>query len=105
MGLLVDGQWRDEWYDTSRSGGAFERPASAFPPLDHRGWQLRVSRCQRALPPLSLARLPVVPPHAAVPPAEAPGKRDLGQLRRAADAGEWLDLRQARPADRRTPCL
>jgi glutathionyl-hydroquinone reductase len=30
MGLLVDGQWRDEWYDTKRSGGAFERPASAF---------------------------------------------------------------------------
>ncbi|HEX6841944.1 MAG TPA: glutathione S-transferase family protein [Stellaceae bacterium] len=30
MGLLVDGQWRDEWYDTSKSGGAFERPASTF---------------------------------------------------------------------------
>jgi len=30
MGLLVDGQWRDEWYDTKKSGGAFERPESAF---------------------------------------------------------------------------
>jgi len=30
MGVLVDGQWRDEWYDTSKSGGAFERPASTF---------------------------------------------------------------------------
>lgn len=30
MGLLVGGQWRDEWYDTSKSGGAFERPASTF---------------------------------------------------------------------------
>ncbi len=30
MGLLVDGQWRDEWYDTKKSGGAFQRQASAF---------------------------------------------------------------------------
>ena len=30
MGLLVDGQWRNEWYDTKKSGGAFERQASAF---------------------------------------------------------------------------
>jgi glutathionyl-hydroquinone reductase len=30
MGLLVDGQWRDEGYDTKNSGGAFERQASTF---------------------------------------------------------------------------
>ena len=29
MGLLIDGQWRDEWYDTGRTG-AFERPATVF---------------------------------------------------------------------------
>ena len=30
MGLLVDGVWSDAWYDTARSGGRFERQASAF---------------------------------------------------------------------------
>ncbi|MBT0586489.1 glutathione S-transferase family protein [Alteromonas oceanisediminis] len=30
MGLLVDGQWQDKWYDTSSSGGKFERQASQF---------------------------------------------------------------------------
>ena len=30
MGLLVDGEWRDEWYDTSRTGGRFVRKESAF---------------------------------------------------------------------------
>jgi putative glutathione S-transferase len=30
MGLLVDGQWQDEWYDTSKSGGKFEREKARF---------------------------------------------------------------------------
>lgn len=30
MGLLVDGEWRDAWYDTTSSGGRFERQASLF---------------------------------------------------------------------------
>ncbi len=30
MGLLVDGQWQDKWYDTKRSGGRFERSKSQF---------------------------------------------------------------------------
>ena len=30
MGLLVDGVWRDQWYDTAASGGRFERKASTF---------------------------------------------------------------------------
>ncbi|RST87975.1 glutathione S-transferase family protein [Aquibium carbonis] len=30
MGLLVDGQWQDKWYDTSASGGRFERSESQF---------------------------------------------------------------------------
>src|SRR5690348_14210599 len=30
MGLLVDGQWRDEWYDTKKTGGSFERSESTF---------------------------------------------------------------------------
>ena len=30
MGLLVDGQWHDEWYDTTSTGGRFVRSTSAF---------------------------------------------------------------------------
>lgn len=30
MGLLVDGQWQDKWYDTGAAGGRFVRKASAF---------------------------------------------------------------------------
>ncbi len=33
MGMLVDGVWRDEWYDTKRSGGRFVRKDASF-----RGW-------------------------------------------------------------------
>lgn len=30
MGLLVDGQWVDQWYDTKSTGGRFKRKDSAF---------------------------------------------------------------------------
>lgn len=30
MGLLVDGKWHDQWYDTKSSGGRFERKAPSF---------------------------------------------------------------------------
>jgi glutathionyl-hydroquinone reductase len=30
MGLLVEGEWKDKWYDTSESGGRFQRSESAF---------------------------------------------------------------------------
>lgn len=30
MGLLVDGVWQDKWYDTSKSGGKFEREQAGF---------------------------------------------------------------------------
>lgn len=30
MGLLIDGQWRDQWYDTQRNKGAFKRESSQF---------------------------------------------------------------------------
>jgi putative glutathione S-transferase len=33
MGLLIDGRWTDQWYDTKASGGAFVRPDAQF-----RGW-------------------------------------------------------------------
>lgn len=30
MGLLVEGKWQDQWYDTKKSGGKFERQDSMF---------------------------------------------------------------------------
>ena len=30
MGQLVDGEWHDDWYDTSKTGGSFERSTSGF---------------------------------------------------------------------------
>ena len=30
MGLLVDGEWRDQWYDTKATGGRFKRDISRF---------------------------------------------------------------------------
>ncbi|MEM7674996.1 MAG: glutathione S-transferase family protein [Myxococcota bacterium] len=30
MGLLVDGQWQDKWYDTKSSGGRFKRESAKF---------------------------------------------------------------------------
>ncbi|MCQ0989681.1 glutathione S-transferase family protein [Jiella marina] len=30
MGLLVDGQWQDKWYDTDKTGGRFKRTETTF---------------------------------------------------------------------------
>jgi len=30
MGLLIDGEWHDKWYDTDNTGGRFERDKSRF---------------------------------------------------------------------------
>lgn len=30
MGLLIDGQWHDQWYDTDKTGGRFERSKAQF---------------------------------------------------------------------------
>jgi len=30
MGQLIDGKWSSEWYDTSKTGGAFQRSTSGF---------------------------------------------------------------------------
>lgn len=30
MGLLIDGKWTDQWYDTKSTGGAFKRQKSSF---------------------------------------------------------------------------
>lgn len=36
MGRLIEGQWRDEWYDTKKSGGRFVREDAGF-----RNWVTR----------------------------------------------------------------
>lgn len=30
MGILIDGKWSDQWYDTKKTGGAFQRDTSRF---------------------------------------------------------------------------
>ncbi|WP_166266416.1 glutathione S-transferase family protein [Marinobacter caseinilyticus] len=30
MGLLIDGRWHDQWYDTKKTGGKFERESARF---------------------------------------------------------------------------
>src|SRR4051812_21172327 len=30
MGLLIDGRWHDQWYDTKSTGGTFKRQESSF---------------------------------------------------------------------------
>ncbi len=30
MGMLVDGKWQDQWYDTQKTGGAFKRSEAKF---------------------------------------------------------------------------
>ena len=30
MGVLINGQWHNTWYDTKDSGGAFQRQAAGF---------------------------------------------------------------------------
>ncbi|MGC1181970.1 glutathione S-transferase family protein [Legionella sp.] len=30
MGVMIDGQWQDVWYDTSKTGGAFKREPTQF---------------------------------------------------------------------------
>jgi putative glutathione S-transferase len=30
MGLLVNGEWHSDWYDTKATGGRFERKAPSF---------------------------------------------------------------------------
>ena len=36
MGLLIEGRWHDQWYDTAESGGRFVRKDSQF-----RNWVTR----------------------------------------------------------------
>lgn len=77
MGLLVDGQWHDQWYDTKKSGGKFERESAQlrnwihpssddFPPLSGR-YHLYVSlACPWAHRTLIFRQLKQLQPHIGV---------------------------------------
>ena len=36
MGLLIDGIWKDRWYETEKTGGKFVRQESTFRNLSYR---------------------------------------------------------------------
>ena len=98
MGLLINGQWRDQWYDTSGSGGRFLRKDSAYRnwvtgrwrTRSHGSW--RLSRRAWPLSPLRLACLPLGPSH--THPAVLKGARGNhpGVRRSLANAGKRLDF-------------
>ena len=45
MGLLIDGEWHDQWYDTKSTGGSFQRKEAQF-----RNWITAVSYTHLTLP-------------------------------------------------------
>jgi putative glutathione S-transferase len=69
MGLLIDGNWVDEWYDTSATGGRFVRSEAQFHnwitsdgragPTGESGFRAEAG----ALSPVCLVSLPLGPPH------------------------------------------
>lgn len=75
MGLLVNGEWQDKWYDTKSTGGHFKRWDSAFRnwvtadgapgPTGAGGFKAE----PRPLSPLRLLRLPLGAPHPDLPRA------------------------------------
>ena len=78
MGLLVDGVWKDVWYDTDKTGGKFKRESSKFRnwitadgsagPDGEGGFEAE----KKALSPLRGARLSLGAPHTDLPQAERP---------------------------------
>ena len=75
MGLLVEGVWRDEWYDTSASGGKFERPATSY-----RDWIKAGGRFS---------------PRPAVRPPRTPSKTENAEI----DKEDHIKEREALPED------
>ncbi len=74
MGLLIDGEWHDQWYDTKSNGGAFKRSESQF-----RNWVTADGAAGPtgeagfpAVSPLCGLCLPLGAPHAYLPRVERP---------------------------------
>ena len=65
MGLLVDGQWHDKWYDTKKHGGRFVRSESQFRNTVAQGTEFEPESW--ALSPLRFLRLSVGSPGAYLP--------------------------------------
>ena len=70
MGLLVEGVWRDEWYDTAATGGKFERPATSYRDWIEAGG--RFSPRGRPLSSLRILGLPLGAPNAHLSQVERP---------------------------------
>ncbi len=89
MGMLVDGQWHDVWYDTKAIEGPLRPQRSAVPQLGHGRRQSRPFRPRRLprraepLSPICRVRVPVGAPHA-----------DLSQVEGARDADRHLGRQQ-----------
>ncbi len=105
MSLLVDGVWRDQWYDTSGTGGRFERSESPF-----RNWVTPDGApgptgeggfaAEPGLPPVRGARLPVGAPGDHPAGAEGIGGRDFPVRHPLAHGRGGLDLRARRGGGR-----
>lgn len=79
MGLLIEGRWHDQWYESS-ADGAFQRERASRPPpgltaspapAARRRFKAEAGR----YPPVCVARLPVGPSHA--DPAQLKGLEGL----------------------------
>ena len=99
MGLLVNGEWHDDWYDTKSSGGRFVRGESAFrnwvtpdgAPRTEWGWRLQGRT--GPLPSVCRALVSVGSPHGHFPQTQTAGGRHLDFVRRARDGQSRMGLR------------
>ena len=81
MGLLIDGEWHDAWYDTKESRGPLRAHRGAVSQLGHTRRQRgperprRIPRGAEPLPPLRRVRVPMGAPHADFPQAQGTSSR------------------------------
>src|SRR5258705_8930470 len=97
MGLLVDGRWQDQWYDTTSTGGRFVRQDSAFRnwvtpdgspgPSGVGGFKAEPGRYHL----LRLSRLPMGASHTDFPKAQGACGHDRLLCRALAHAVKRLD--------------
>ena len=98
MGLLVDGKWRDAWYDTEKTGGKFVRQVSQFRhwitpdgaagPSGSDGFAAETGRYHLYV---SLS-LPVGAPDTDLQGSQGPEGSDFAQYRRSFHGSGRLDI-------------
>lgn len=102
MGLLIDGQWHDKWYDTKSEGGKFKRQDSAFRhtlsaqgpfPVESGRYHLYVSNaCPWAHRTLIMRHLKELTEHISVSVVHPHMFENGWEFRQSdEDAGEFLD--------------